>query len=142
MNNAKNRKNVPHGEIPDEIWRRLLHPQWLPPGQSFRWGIGSDQTFPSTDKWVTMFKRLMQTIHKTGCMPIPAFVNQGVTVPKKHVSAAVEDGATLATRPIHLYSPFAQCMGKAIERSVQRDNPYSSQFGAIKGRRREEAIAT
>lgn len=46
-----------------------------------------------------------------------------------------------AVRPIHMFNAFTQITMGYIERSTKREAPHYTQFGAIPGRRREEAIA-
>ena len=43
-------------------------------------------------------------------------------------------------RSIHMYAALAQAIGKAIQDGVNLPVPHYSAFGAIKGRRRDEAL--
>ena len=118
-----------------------MEPQWLLPTIKFKWGIGHDGKFPAPIIFSTMFKSLIATMFATKCLPIQAVCNNGVTIPKKNMSMDDPTQATEGTRTIHVYSAFTQNVMKVCQRHNQVRQVSHSEFGAIKHRRREEAIA-
>eukprot|EP00973_Karenia_brevis_P094253 12421524-Karenia_brevis.AAC.1 len=87
MHGAENRKAIPKGEIPSEMWRTRLVPQWLKPNYNFKWGLGSDKRFPGIPKWHGRMNHLFDTVHATKCLPISLVVNCGFHVPKKYIAS-------------------------------------------------------
>eukprot|EP00973_Karenia_brevis_P084385 11711341-Karenia_brevis.AAC.1 len=106
MHRAKNRKATPPGEVPSELWRLLLFPQWLKPNFHYKRGLGSDQRFPGIPKWHSRMEHLFATINTTKCLPITSVINMGIHVPKKYIATVDEEIFVDTMRSIHVYSAF------------------------------------
>ena len=74
-------------------------------------------------------------------LPVQSIINKACQIPKKVVYNMQSNEVMNAVRPIHMFNSFTQIIMRGIERKTQRPLPHYTQFGAIPGRRREEAIA-
>eukprot|EP00973_Karenia_brevis_P066031 9177891-Karenia_brevis.AAC.1 len=88
-----------------------------------------------------MIKNLFATICVRS-LPVSAIINEGVDIPKKVASIDHKTSVCNVSRSIHLYPSFTQGFVRAYEKFKTgiRPSPHYSAFGAIRGRRREEAI--
>ena len=143
MHRSSCRKAFPPGDIPYELWRIVLLPQWLMPGYSPKWGLGSDRIFPTADSACKMFRRFVATIHCTKCLAVANVVNTCFTIPKKITPCIQFKKAVQATRSIHCYSGFTQILLRTYKNTCFKKLPPADSFafGAVRFRQREEAIA-
>ena len=138
---SKNRKSTPPNEVPNELWRLCLFPQWLTPNFKFRWGVGSDQKFPEITQWHVRMRHLFETIGATLCLPLSVITNYGCHVPKKYVATCSPEEYLESSRSIHVYAPLIQNLGKASMKMMSTPYvPNYNLFCAVKGKRRDEAI--
>ena len=139
MHYSKCRKSFPPGDIPNEIWRIMLEPQYLKPNYVPKWGLGSDGLFHECIHIKDMFKYLLAVLIATNCLPVACVVNLCFAIPKKVISCTQEHKAATATRTIHCYVAFMQCLIRVFLRQnkIQYDR---NAFGAVPKRQREEAI--
>ena len=138
---AKNRKFIPPGEIPSELWRVLLEPQWLKPFYEPKWGLGNDKKFEESIHFTSMTKALLSTIWFTNCLPINSVFNLACVILKKVKSQLDPNDVGSVTRSIHCYNAFTQGLLKALKKDAKVPKAKDFCFGAVRGRRREEAIA-
>ena len=141
---TRNRKAYMPGDVPTEIWRLVLLPQWLLPNIKAKWGLGHSGLFHTPSKFHIAFKKCLAVIYHTKCLPIQAVCNSGATIPKKHMSHTSHTSAVEGTRTIHVYTGFTQCLIRVCMHNIGKEklkvNSQNS-FGAVKGKRREEAVS-
>ena len=136
----KNRKSVAPGEIPNEIWRIIMEPNWHAPGYTPPTGIGHSLEYGDTTKISQQIRKLFGMLKHKSTLPMHAMLNQMVTLPKK-VAVELKGKKLLDTkRPMHMYSPFSQAIARTIESSTKRKPPRGNAYGAVRNKRREEAI--
>ena len=136
------RKAFPPADVPNEIWRLVLQPQWLMPNYTPRWGLGGDKLFPETKSIQHMFRRYLATFQSTKCLAIANVINICFTIPKK-ISSCIENGkAAQCTRSIHCYCSFTQVLLRTYRKQSNKFIPaeHMSAFGAVRFKQREEAI--
>jgi len=121
----------------------VLNPQWILPTLKVKWGLGHDGLYDKAIQFKHMFKQLLSVVYNTECLPVQSVCNIGCSLPKKNMSHTSHSTAVEGVRTIHLYSSFIQHMLKVgMRHHNELPNEISpTMFGAVKKRRREEAIA-
>ena len=88
---SRNSKSYPSGDVPAEIWRIMLNPQWVLPTVALKWGIGHTSKFETPVLFENMFEKFLSVMYNTKCLPVQAVMNVGAVIPKKkHVSYEVK----------------------------------------------------
>ena len=118
-----------------------MEPNWHAPGYTSPTGIGHSGEYGNTTKIGQQIRRLFGMMKHKCTLPVHAILNQMVTLSKK-VAVELRGESLLDTkRPIHMYSPFSQAVARTIEKSTKRTPPRGNAYGAVKNKRREEAIS-
>ena len=135
---AGNRRGVPHGEIPSELWRVTLNPQRLP--QPMRHGPGYVPKFAGAEPVVEKFKHLCAIIGSTARLPLQLNISVVFHMPKQVVSHMDSSAICEGSRTIHCYGSLPKiALASMWDMGYDLPGPHYA-FGAIKSRRREEAI--
>ena len=136
---GRNRRGVPQGEIPGELWKIVLWPQRL--RVRAKWGVGHSGMFSPPVGFSSMVARLFATIEATGRAPLQFVVNVGFPVPKKAVPQITASNMFLSTRTVHSYCSLAKSFYNARWGTLRHRIPPDYAYGAVEGRRRGEAIS-
>eukprot|EP00973_Karenia_brevis_P009649 1301445-Karenia_brevis.AAC.1 len=86
VHHGANRKAFSLGEIPNEVWRIVMKPQWVRPNFEASWGMGHRGEFKVSKYIHKMLFTLFATILGVKSMPVSTIVNEGVEIPKKIAS--------------------------------------------------------
>ena len=98
---AGNRRGVPHGEIPSELWRVILNPQWLL--KPMRHGLGYVPKFAGAGPVVEKLKHLCGIIGATARLPLQFNISVGFHMLKKVVSHVDSSAICERSRTIRCY---------------------------------------
>ena len=139
---SKNRKACLPGDVPSEIWRIVLNANWILPTIRIKWGLGHEGMYQKPNAFCRAFQKLLAVVYNTKCLPIQAVCNVGACIPKKVMSRINVETAIEGMRTIHVYSAFTQNVLKYSQRFWNmRETQNHTALGAVKNRRREEAVA-
>ena len=141
----KNRKAVPKGSVPSEIWRVLLNPRIL--YRRPRYGLGAgqlqamqytcrDQSMPDMHAFDALQTKLLATIRAANCTPRQWHLSRAAETAKGNGKKGF-DGIRL----IHILDSYPKAYYKAKWRKHQYRFPTPNHAFAVPGRRREHAIA-
>eukprot|EP00973_Karenia_brevis_P054859 7626610-Karenia_brevis.AAC.1 len=89
---------------------------------------------------VQMGSWLIKTFSCVFDMEKQAVTNFGAAVPKKYIFTTSAQSYLDSSRSIHMYPAFTQAFGKACTYMRGERQVHDDEFGAVRGRRREEGI--
>eukprot|EP00969_Alexandrium_andersonii_P237216 10471090-Alexandrium_andersonii.AAC.1 len=107
---AKTRRGVPKGEVPSEVWRLALYPDWHRVGFAPRWGIGHCATYSPPDTIRNWMSVLWAVILSSSCAPNQFLVNSGFYVHKKAMPHICEASYAQGLRTVHCYASLPQAL--------------------------------
>ena len=74
------------GDVPNEIWRLVLEPQYLKAGHTMKFGVGHTNKFDEPTAMQKLIHELIKTIDCTEHLPLRCRTNLCHQIPKKMMS--------------------------------------------------------
>ena len=135
------RKGVPNWEVPAELWRLVLHPDKVI--SRLPVGLGHNRRYECPTEVSSRIIQMLSLIRLHRSVPPPMNASESFDVHKKTSSHLDETNICSDVRTVHAFGPFPKWLYRHLYSSGKDDEraPHFA-FGAVKGRRREEAIAS
>ena len=135
------RKGVPKWEVPAELWRLILHPDKVVSVLPF--GLGHNRKYERPTEATSRVIQMLSLIRLHRSVPPLMNASESFNVHKKASSHLDETNICSDVRTVHAFGPFPKWLYRHLYSSGKDSGcaPHFA-FGAVKGRRREEAIAS
>ena len=131
---SPNRRGVPSWDIPAEIWRMALWPNYTL--GYMRWGVGSTRTYEYPQDLKGRVFKLCEAIRRSQCLPAQFCTSQGFRVHKKSLPHIDDSGAVSDCRIVHSFCSFSKFYMKMASKSAGWSKPFISAYGAVEGGRK------
>ena len=135
------RKGVPKWEVPAELWRLILHPDKVI--SRLPLGLGHNRRYECPTEVSSRIIQMLSLIRLHRSVPPLMTASESFNVHRKDSSHLGETNICGDVRTVHAFGPFPKWLYRHLY-SSGKDNGCAPHFafGAVKGRRREGAIAS